>query len=197
MQLERISLERLQPAPYNPRKTLKPGMPAYERLKRSLTEFELVQPIVWNRATGYIVGGHQRVQILRDQGVTEVECVVVELSPQREKALNVALNNARVAGDWDTAKLVDLVSELQDLPDFDATLTGFDADDLTHLLITPAGWLDPLDETADGDAEGVQVTLDVPGDQWDDVRAALDPLLADFPELRLHVRLPRVRRSRG
>ena len=48
-QIENVPVDRLQPAPYNPRKPLKPGMKGYDRLKRSLTEFALVQPIVWNR----------------------------------------------------------------------------------------------------------------------------------------------------
>jgi len=196
MQIERIPLDQLLAAPYNPRKSLKPGMPAYERLKRSLTEFELVQPIVWNRATGHIVGGHQRVQILRDQGVADVECVVVELSLEREKALNVALNNARVAGDWDSAKLIDLVSELRDLPDFDATLTGFDAEDLSHLLMTPAPLASMMDEAEPTD-DGVQVTLEIPHELWEDVRQELDPLLVEYPAVQLHVKHPRGQHSRG
>ncbi|MBI1347272.1 hypothetical protein GC163_13415 [bacterium] len=164
MQIERLPIDQLRSAPYNPRKTLKPGMPGYDKLLRSLTEFELVQPIVWNRTTGHIVGGHQRVQVLRDQGTTEVDCVVVELPLEREKALNVALNNARVGGDWDSAKLIDLVSELQSLPDFDATLTGFDTADLTHLLMAPAP-LPPESADTDSDNEDqVQVTLEVPID---------------------------------
>lgn len=164
-------------------------MPGYERLKRSLTEFDLVQPIVWNRTTGHIVGGHQRWQILKDRGDQTVECVVVELSLEREKALNVALNNSQVGGDWDQAKLIDLVADLQSLPDFDATLTGFDAADLKHLLFTPAA-LETSHEQAPDDEQtsSVQVTLDIPRDAWDDVRPTLDEFLATHPKLRAHVR---------
>jgi len=57
--LERVSVEKLQPAPYNPRVKLKPGMEGYTCLKRSLKEFDLVQPIVWNRQTGHVISGHE------------------------------------------------------------------------------------------------------------------------------------------
>lgn len=36
MNLRRISVEKLKPAKYNPRKDLRPGDPAYEKIKRSL-----------------------------------------------------------------------------------------------------------------------------------------------------------------
>ena len=39
MNLQRISVDRLKPAKYNPRKDLKPGDPAYEKIRRSLHEF--------------------------------------------------------------------------------------------------------------------------------------------------------------
>ncbi|MEZ6049568.1 MAG: ParB N-terminal domain-containing protein [Planctomycetaceae bacterium] len=112
-----LPIEDLQPAPYNPRIPLKPGTPAYTRLARSLSEFNLVQPIVWNEQTGHIVSGHQRVQILKDRGETEVPVLVVSLSPAREKALNITLNNQQVASDWDQDRLASLVTELVELPD--------------------------------------------------------------------------------
>ena len=68
MNLQMISVARLKPAPYNPRVALKPGSDGYRRLERSLKEFSLIQPIVWNEVTGHVVGGHQRLQILMDQG---------------------------------------------------------------------------------------------------------------------------------
>ena len=52
MNLQRISVDRLKPAKYNPRKDLKPGDPAYEKIKRSLHEFGYVDPVIWNEVTG-------------------------------------------------------------------------------------------------------------------------------------------------
>jgi ParB-like chromosome segregation protein Spo0J len=190
MRIERMAISDLKPAPYNPRVSLKPGDAAYERLERSIEEFDLVQPLVWNRRTGHIVGGHQRLEILKQKGITEVECVVVDLPPQREKALNVALNNSAVAGDWEPQKLLDLVGELQALPDFDATLTGFSEQALRDLVLSPARSNSFPGETDHEEADGddiVMVTLEVPRERWDAVQLRLDELLAAEPEVALHV----------
>jgi ParB-like nuclease domain. len=71
-----------------------------------------------------VVGGHQRLKVLLDLGQTEIDCVVVDLDLQREKALNLALN--KIQGEWDENKLAELMAEL-DAGAFDVSLTGFDA----------------------------------------------------------------------
>ena len=131
MQIEKINVSKLNPAKYNPRKDLKPGDAEYEKLKRSIEQFGYVEPVIWNKATGRVVGGHQRLKILVDSGLTEVDCVVVELSEENEKALNVALN--KISGEWDTDKLTMLISDLQG-SDFDVSLTGFEEDELADLF---------------------------------------------------------------
>lgn len=131
MQIEKINVSKLNPAKYNPRKDLKPGDAEYEKLKRSIEQFGYVEPVIWNKATGRVVGGHQRLKILVDSGLTEVDCVVVELSEENEKALNVALN--KISGEWDTDKLAMLISDLQG-SDFDVSLTGFEEDELADLF---------------------------------------------------------------
>ena len=103
MDIQKIPAARLNPAAYNPRKDLKPGDREYEKLKRSIVEFGYVEPVIWNRRTGNVVGGHQRLKVLVDMGQTEIDCVVVDLDLRREKALNVALN--KIQGDWDEEKL--------------------------------------------------------------------------------------------
>ena len=92
MNIEKISVEKLLPAKYNPRKDLQPGDPEFEKLKRSITEFGYVEPIIWNKRTGVVIGGHQRLKVLQHLGYTEVDCVVLDIDEQKEKALNVALN---------------------------------------------------------------------------------------------------------
>lgn len=59
LRVENKKITDLKPAPYNPRLDLQPGDPDYEKLKRSIQEFGLVEPIVFNERTGYVVGGHQ------------------------------------------------------------------------------------------------------------------------------------------
>jgi ParB-like chromosome segregation protein Spo0J len=188
MRIERIPLTQLIDAPYNPRVALTPGDPRYEKLARSLREFELVQPLVWNARSGHVVGGHQRLAILRRDGVEAVECVVVDLSPDRERALNVALNNEHVGGAWDGEKLLSLLGELQATPDFDPTLTGFDERQLQDLLLAPRMEEAPPEEPA-GPPE-YTVTLEVRIEDWPAVSEQLDELLSRRPQVRVHVDSP-------
>ena len=131
MVIEKIPMEKLIPADYNPRKDLKPGDAEYEKLKRSIKEFGYVEPIIWNKTTGNVVGGHQRLKVLLADGVKEIDCVVVEFDSEKEKALNIALN--KVSGEWDRDKLTSLISDLQ-AEDFDVTITGFDLAEIDELF---------------------------------------------------------------
>lgn len=183
MLLRTLPIADLKPAPYNPRRPLKPGSPGWKRLERSLREFDLVQPIVWNETTGHVVGGHQRLEILRHQGRTTVDAAVVNLPLEREKALNIALNNSQVGGDWDAERLVEVLDELTRLPDFDITMTGFDDRDLRDFLLEPA---DGAPVTTDSEEKPIRVTLDIPRHHWDQVRPEIDDL-AETYECKLHV----------
>ncbi len=110
MEIVKMKLSELHPAAYNPRKALQPGDPAYEKLKASILSFGNVEPIVWNRATRNVIGGHQRLRVLLDLGITESEVSVVELSEVDEKRLNIALN--KITGKWDNEKLTSLLADL-------------------------------------------------------------------------------------
>ncbi len=121
----------MNPAAYNPRKDLKPGDKEYVKLKRSLEEFGCVEPIVWNKQSGNVVGGHQRLKVLLEMGHTHIDCAVVDLDSQREKALNVALN--KIQGDWDEGKLAALMADL-DASAFDVSLTGFAPQEVDALM---------------------------------------------------------------
>lgn len=128
VEVAEIAIHRLNPAPYNPRVDLNPGDPEYERIVRSIKAFGYSSLLTWNRSTGHLVGGHQRLKVLRDLGWTKIKVLVVKLSLPKEKALNIALNH--ISGEFDTAKLSALLSELQADNSIDETLTGFDADEL-------------------------------------------------------------------
>lgn len=162
MRIETLSLGELTPADYNPRKDLKPGDAEYEKLKRSLAEFGYVEPVIWNKTTGHIVGGHQRLKVLADLGFESVDCVVVELDETREKALNIALN--KISGQWDESKLALLIADL-DASDFDGELTGFDEDEIQAMI----GSLDEAEAHDDGfdlDTALEQAAFVEPGDAW-------------------------------
>ena len=123
-------LSWFKPSPYNPRKALKPGDQEYESLKKSVSHFGHVQVLVANK-NGTLIGGHQTLTVLKDLGYTRARCVVLDLKPKDEKALNVALN--KISGEWDPVKLGDLLVEL-DAGDFDLELTGFDEAELKELV---------------------------------------------------------------
>ena len=127
-----MNIDDLIPAEYNPRKDLKPGDKEYEKLRKSISEFGYVETIVWNEKTGKVVGGHQRLKVLKELGYEKVKVSVVNLDEKKEKALNIALN--KIEGKWDNQLLKDLLQEL-DSGDFDMELTGFDDEELEKLLI--------------------------------------------------------------
>jgi ParB-like chromosome segregation protein Spo0J len=132
MEIREMNIDDLIPAEYNPRKDLKPGDKEYEKLRKSISEFGYVETIVWNEKTGKVVGGHQRLKVLKDLGYEKVKVSVVNLDEKKEKALNIALN--KIEGKWDNQLLKDLLQEL-DSGDFDMELTGFDDEELEKLLI--------------------------------------------------------------
>jgi len=162
MIIEKKNAAELLPAGYNPRKDLKPGDPEYEKLKRSISEFGYVEPVIWNKRTGNVVGGHQRLKVLLDTGITDIDCVVVDMDAEKEKALNVALN--KISGDWDNEKLALVISDLQGA-DFDVSLTGFDPAEIDALF------RDTLEDGVKEDDFDVAAELEKPcisklGDVW-------------------------------
>jgi len=123
MQIETVPLSKLNPAAYNPRKDLKPSDPEYDKLRKSLKEFGTVDPIVWNKRTGNVVGGHQRLKVLKAEGVKETQVSVVDLPLAKEQALNLALN--KISGEWDFGLLQKVLLEI-DTSALDIEATGFD-----------------------------------------------------------------------
>lgn len=162
MQVEKVSISKLNPAKYNPRKNLKPGDTEYEKLKRSMAEFGYVEPIIWNKRTGNIVGGHQRYKILHDMEYKEAECVIVDLDDNREKALNVALN--KISGEFDIPLLTDLLKDLS-ANDFDVSLTGFDENEISDLF-SDANAKEGKDDDYDVNKALEESTFVKQGDLW-------------------------------
>ena len=164
MQIEKRAVADLKAAEYNPRKDLQPGDAEYEKLKRSIQEFGYVEPVIWNKRTGVVVGGHQRLKVMKDLGYTEVDCVVVDLDEAKEKALNIALN--KISGEWDNDLLASLLKDL-DGSGYDITLTGFDLAEAQELF--GSGSMENVHED-DFDAESALDAVSEPktktGDLW-------------------------------
>ena len=131
MEIRTLKEAQLTVADYNPRRDLQPEDAEYQKLRRSIEEFGYVEPIIWNERTGRVVGGHQRLKVLLEQGREDIEAVVVDLAEKDEKILNVLLN--KVKGRWDIGKLADLLQQLDETGDME--VTGFEDWELQSLLM--------------------------------------------------------------
>lgn len=156
-----IDINKLIPATYNPRKDLKPDDAEYIKIKNSIVKFGFVSPLVINKDMT-VIGGHQRLKVLKDLGITEVECIVVDLDKTNEKALNIALN--KIQGDWDEERLEALLQELK-LEEFDINLTGFDFDEVDEMLKDISGSKED-DFDIDSAYEEIEEPITKPGDIW-------------------------------
>ena len=135
-----INIVELNAAQYNPRIALEPGMPEWEKLKASIEQFGNVEPVVWNQRTGNVVGGHQRLAVLKSMGYESVPCSVVDLDEKEEKLLNIALN--KIKGQWDYKKLEEILSGY----DYEvATASGFSAEEIAVILASNDGLDDDTD----------------------------------------------------
>lgn len=100
-----------------------------EKLKDSIANFGYVDPLIWNQRTGHVVGGNQRLKVLKELGFKDVDVIVVDFPLEQEKALNIALN--KISGDWEMDKLIEL---LEGLTDNLRLLAGFTEKEIEDLL---------------------------------------------------------------
>lgn len=136
MKIIRKRIADMNRAAYNPRVELLPGDEEYEALAHSIGKFGLVEPVVWNSRTNNVVGGHQRLTVLENQGEDEADVSVVDLDELKEKELNIALN--KTGGDWDDEKLAAILQELGER----ATETGFTLPEIEQLENDVNGLID-------------------------------------------------------
>jgi ParB-like chromosome segregation protein Spo0J len=114
-----VPISKIADCGYNPRTITDAGL---DRLRKSLNEFGLVEPLIVNdrRAARWkgdtkmvLVAGHQRLKLLKDMGRAAAPCVVVALAPAKEKALNLRMN--RHDGAWDEDQLVMVLRDTGDV----------------------------------------------------------------------------------
>lgn len=161
MNIQKINIEKLKAAEYNPRKDLKPEDEEYQKIKRSILEFGYVAPIIVN-ADMTVIGGHQRLKVLKELGYKKVECNIVDLDKTKEKALNIALN--KITGEWDNSKLEELLAELKET-DIDMDMTGFTFDEVDNILKDIEGSKED-DFDLDQALNEIEEPTTRPGDIW-------------------------------
>ena len=107
LDIRTLKIADLNPAKYNPRKKLKPGDKEYEKLKKSIENFGYVELIVVNIANNNtVVSGHQRLSVLKDLGVEEVECVVTSVTQGRKGKQTVEAVYTDESGNQITASVI-------------------------------------------------------------------------------------------
>jgi len=167
MNIVKMQVDDLIPANYNPRKDLGKEDKEYQKLRNSIEKFGYVEPIIYNKSNNVVVGGHQRLKVLKDLGYNEIDCIVVDLDENKEKALNIALN--KISGEWQFDKLKNLLEEL-DTGDIDIELTGFDIEELENMMTQFKDKLDGKIEEDDFDIDKELLNIKKPitkrGDIW-------------------------------
>jgi len=100
MNIEKIEINKLKPATYNPRQI---STKDFKSLKESITKFGLVDPIIVNKyfTENYyvVIGGHQRLKICKELGYKDIGCIILDLNKEQERELNIRLN--KNTGDFD------------------------------------------------------------------------------------------------
>ncbi len=124
-------IKELKAAVYNPRKISDKEL---KKLEDSLEKFGYVEPVIWNKKTGNVVGGHQRLKILskKFKPEHELEVVEVDLDEFQEKSLNLALN--KISGEWDDDKLKGLIKDLKKGDEAILNFSGFNEAEIKRLL---------------------------------------------------------------
>lgn len=127
--IEEIHRTQAKNAEYNPR-----FMPEANRrkLREGLETVGNLAPIIWNRRTGNIVGGHQRVSVFDDVYQTQnyrFRVAAVDLDDKQEREANVLLNNPKAQGEFEFEKLGALFKQ-----DLSPKAAGFDDGDVFKLF---------------------------------------------------------------
>ena len=129
IQIEQLPIDELRPDPANPRRISDQEL---ETLTRSISEFGLIDPIIARREDKMVIGGHQRLLAARKLGYKTVPVVLTDLTVEQAHLLNIALN--KISGSFDQELLARLLKELQETPNIDLSLSGFEDDELKKLL---------------------------------------------------------------
>jgi ParB-like chromosome segregation protein Spo0J len=136
MKIEQIKASKLKPATYNPRQI---STKQFKDLSKSIATFGLVDPIIVNKDFT-VIGGHQRLKVLNEMQTDTIPCVVLNLSKEKERELNVRLN--KNTGDFDIDILANEfdIDELVDWGfkhiDLDVNIDKIEEEDKDYATIT-------------------------------------------------------------
>ena len=129
-EMQTVHRSQIKNAEYNPRFM---GEKEKKRLRAALKENGLVSALTWNKRTGNLVGGHQRLEqldALEKNADYDLTVCVIDVDEKQEAKLNVQLNNPSMQGEWDVGKLFEITQ------DFDLSMEdmGFTSTDAAYLF---------------------------------------------------------------
>ncbi len=116
---------------------------AVKPVARSIEEFGFINPVIINE-NNVILAGHARTEAAKTLGMTKVPTVKVEgLSPAQELAYLLADNRLSENASYNNNMLADVIKSIEDM-DFDATITGYNEDEITAFINSSTENLDDL-----------------------------------------------------
>jgi hypothetical protein len=181
IEIEYVSTSKLKPYDGNPRKMEPSEM---LKLRRSLKDFGFVDPIIVRKSDNLVIGGHQRLDAAKEEGIMEVPVVYVEVSDDKAGLMNIALN--KISGDWDYSKLGDLFQEI-DTGIEDIEQSGFSTEEIEGVMngldhASGEEWGDAFDSIPDGDKGDFQtISFTLTNDQAEQVKNAMAGAMGQGP----------------
>ena len=127
--MEQVAIDELRPDPANPRRVTDTEL---EALTRSIREFGFIDPVIARREDCTVIGGHQRLFAARKLGLKSVPVILLDLSVEQARLLNLALNKS--SGSWDEELLARLLADLAPVEGIDISLSGFTEKEVGDLL---------------------------------------------------------------
>lgn len=128
-----VHRSEIKNAPYNPRQIKQTNK---RRLTNGIKKHGLVGTVTWNKRTGNVVGGHRRLESIDELEKSEdyhLEVSVIDVPIEKERAINLLLNNRRAQGEDNLIKLQSLL-EVMDEEGTDFEDAGFTRVDIQNIF---------------------------------------------------------------
>lgn len=146
--METVWRSAIQPHPKNPRTITES---AKKKLKNKMADVGLLQPLIINERTGYLLGGHQRLASMDSlekykdgKNDYQIDVAIVDLPEKQELEMLVFLNNPGSQGGWE----LDMLASINLEADVSFEGMGFDKMDVDFLF--------------DGDSRFAEIFPDTP-----------------------------------
>ena len=128
--MQKVKLDRIIADERNPRVHDEANLQA---IRDSLERYGQVEPLVVQKGSMRLIGGHGRLQAMQGLGWSTASVNVVDLNDAEADALNIALNRTAELAYWDEDRLRTMIDGLRDGDQLVAP-TGFNVDDLASLF---------------------------------------------------------------